>query len=192
VQIQQLSVKVFAHQDQDELDQGPLIPIFHRWIREKRLGDELLIDVADYRHVPDGPGIMLIGDQSHYGLDSRAGQLGFCYQRKRDPIGDAQPRLNEAFGAILRACQALQDEPSLLGELSFDPGRLEVRVMSRLVAPNTAATYDEFVPHLRQLIAHVYGDAAAEIEPIPDPKQPFGVLVRVPGDHAAAALAARL
>ncbi len=36
-----------------------LIPIFHRWIQERWLPLSL-IDVADYSHVPNGPGVMLV------------------------------------------------------------------------------------------------------------------------------------
>jgi hypothetical protein len=190
VQIQQLSIKVFARQS--DFDQEPLIAIFHGWIRKQRLGDVLLIDVADYRHVPGGPGVMLIGHEGHYGLDTRGGRLGLCYGRKRDPIGPARPRLSEALCQALRACHALQGEPSLAGALGFDPGQLEVRIMSRLVAPQGAATYEAFAPLLREFLVDVYGDAEVELEHIADPGQPFGVLVRVAGEHDLGALAARL
>ena len=45
------------------------IPVFHNWIQEKVVSDHLLIDVADYSHIPDGPGVMLISHEGHYSLD---------------------------------------------------------------------------------------------------------------------------
>ena len=36
------------------IDLTQAIPVFHRWIQEQALPG-LLIDVADYRHVPEGP-----------------------------------------------------------------------------------------------------------------------------------------
>ena len=65
---QQLSVKIFAH-DPAAVQPAAFIPIFHRWIQESRLADRLLIDVADYRHVANGPGVLLIGHEAHYALD---------------------------------------------------------------------------------------------------------------------------
>lgn len=189
MQIQQLSVKISAHQS--EFDQEPLIPIFHRWIREKRLGDELLIDVADYRHVPSGPGIMLIGHEGHYGLDCR-GDIGFCYARKRDPLDDPRPRLREVFARALRGCDALQNEPAVHGALSFDPGRLEVRVMSRLAAPNTAETYQALAPEIEAFLSELYNSSEVSLEHQSDPRQPFGVHARIPGDHDMAGLLSRL
>ena len=36
-----------------------IIPVFHKWIREQSI-DELLIDVADYTHLPTGPNALLV------------------------------------------------------------------------------------------------------------------------------------
>ena len=36
-----------------------IIPVFHKWIREQSI-DELLIDVADYTHLPSGPNALLV------------------------------------------------------------------------------------------------------------------------------------
>ena len=52
--MQHLSVKIFA-QPGAELNSADAIAVFHRWIQR---GDspEMMIDVADYSHVHDGPG----------------------------------------------------------------------------------------------------------------------------------------
>ncbi|MDB4980878.1 MAG: hypothetical protein JWM82_1630, partial [Myxococcales bacterium] len=44
------------------------VPVFHRFIKDKVL-PELVIDVANYDHVPKGPGVVLIGHGSDYFLD---------------------------------------------------------------------------------------------------------------------------
>ena len=42
--------------------------------------DELMIDVADYKHVKHGPGVVLVGDANDYYLDEGEG-------RPRRPCG---------------------------------------------------------------------------------------------------------
>jgi hypothetical protein len=191
VDIQQLSVKIFARPG--DFDQDVLIPVFHRWIRERRLGDGvLLIDVADYRHVVDGPGVMLIGHQANFGLDFIGGRPGLRVARKRDPIGDARERLREGFRWALSASHALAREPALGGRLAFDAGDIEVRVMSRLAAPQSAETYAAFLPVLRPFLEQLYGTADIAFEHLADPRQTFGVRVRVAGEHDAGALHPRL
>lgn len=176
--VQQVSVKVFATDD-TSFDQAELIGVFHKWIREKRLGDDLLlIDVADYRHVPDGPGMMLIADDGHYAMDSGAGGLGLQYARKRDAIGDAQSRLAQAFGSVLAACDALAQEPSLAGRIAFDPGRVEVGVLSRLVAPNTPESYAAFSAEVSEFCSALY-KTDVELSHRDDPHGPLRALVAV-------------
>jgi hypothetical protein len=51
----------------------PFIGTFHRFIQQGVL-DGLLVDVADYSHVPNGPGIVLIGHDVDYGLDLVGGR----------------------------------------------------------------------------------------------------------------------
>lgn len=191
MEIQQLSVKIFARAG--DFAQDALIPIFHRWIRERRLGDDLLlIDVADYGHVVDGPGVMLIGHQANFGLDHIGRRPGLRVTRKRDPIGEPRERLREGFRWALTACHALAGEPALQGKLTFDAGEVEVRVMSRLAAPQSPATYAAFEPVLRQFVQELYGTAEVTCEHLADPRQTFGVHVRVGGTHDAGALLPRL
>ena len=67
--------------------------------------EELLIDVADYLHVHNGPGIMLIGHEADYSLDNRAGRLGLLYNRKEQLDGTTQEKLAQAARAALTAAQ---------------------------------------------------------------------------------------
>lgn len=177
--IQQLRVKLLSRAD--EFDRADLIPIFHRWIRESRLGPELLIDVADYRHVPDGPGVMLIGDEGHYSFDRLGGQPGLSYARKRDQVGDIAAKLSEALGRALAAAEALAGEPSLAGKLALSADRLEIQVMNRLIAPNTAATYDQLRSHLADFLAPLYPGRDVELGHLGEGKHPLGASVTVTG-----------
>src|ERR1700716_4440222 len=103
--IQHVRLKTFANEP-TAIDPGDAIPIFHRWIQD-RVCPEMLIDVADYRHVPNGPGVMLIAHEANYSLDNTKGRLGLLYSRKQAG-GAAQENLKQAFDAAIAACQRLQ------------------------------------------------------------------------------------
>ena len=77
--VQHVNVKIFAREAAINL--ADATPVFHRWIQE-RVCEEVLIDVADYRHVPDGPGVLLIAHEANYSLDMAEGRLGLLYNRK--------------------------------------------------------------------------------------------------------------
>lgn len=175
-QIQQASVKLFL-QDSQDLDLDAFIPIFHEWIRAKRLPDHLLIDVADYRHVPDGPGVMLVAHEAHYGIDSEAGKPGFLYSRKRDPIGDAGTAMKDALKRAAMASELVEQEESLGGKLKFRTSDLELRVVSRLTAPNTEETRKALEPVWTAVLEEA-GFSGLELETASDPRSPFTLRIR--------------
>src|SRR6184192_1892739 len=135
--IQHVRVKIFA--SEAAVDLGDAIPVFHRWIQD-RVCPEMLIDVADYRHVPNGPGVMLIGHEANYSLDNNKGRLGLLYSRKQSG-GTAQENLRQAFDAALAACRRLEQEPPFAGKLNFDDGDCEFSINDRLLAPNAEHTF---------------------------------------------------
>jgi len=104
----------------------------------------LLLDVADYRHVPEGPGVVLIGHEGNYSVDNTDDRLGVRYNRKAALDGSNQDRLKQAARAALTACQRLEAESRLGGKLRFDGQEMEIFINDRLLAPNNEATREAF------------------------------------------------
>jgi len=157
-----------------------LVPVFHRWIQTGALPGHLLIDVADYDHVPEGPGILLVAHEANLGLDLIGGQLGLLYYRKQPLAGDLAARLRACAGIALQACRMLEREPALGGRLRFNAGQLELFANDRLRAPNAAATYDALQPTLDALLRTLYGDAKCTVTRPTDARSRFGVSVSGP------------
>ena len=147
--------------------------VFNSWIQLQRL-DELLIDVADYLHVHNGPGIMLIGHEADYSLDHRAGRLGLLYIRKAQLDGNTPEKLNQAVGAALTAAQILEKENGL----KFNGSELQVIVNDRLLVPNTAETFDALEPHLKTFFSRLYTEASYLLTHNADPRERFTVDVK--------------
>ena len=72
--LHKFGIKFFAA-DGEGIDILKLSPVYHRWIQQNALED-LLIDVADYSHVPAGPGVMLIAHEGNYALDETGHERG--------------------------------------------------------------------------------------------------------------------
>ncbi len=119
------------------LDQ--FINIFHGWIQEQKITDTLLVDVADYQHVPDGPGVILIGLEADYGMDE-VGRLGLLYTRKREMADTFELSLRIALGQALTAAKLIEAETDV--RFGFD--LVEVIVADKLVAPNTDEAFNQF------------------------------------------------
>jgi hypothetical protein len=185
---QQLSVKLFAR-DPAAVDLAGFIPIFHRWIQESRLAGRLLIDVADYRHVPNGPGVVLIAHEAHYALDAEHGPLGLQCARRRDEPGPLEEKLVEAFRDTLAACRYLEEDPAR--PISFDTDRVRVAILSRRFASGPEA-WEEARPALEAFAARLHADVPVRIEPGSDARAPFAVDMYAPGAAGLAALLDRL
>lgn len=173
--IQHVRVKIFARQPA-AIDLGEAIPIFHRWIQEK-LCPELLIDVADYRHVPAGPGVMLIGHQGNYSLDQTKNRLGLLYSRKQAG-GEAQENLKQAFEAAVAAGRRLEEEPAFAGKLRFDYGDCEFSINDRLLAPNREESYRALEPEFERFFNALWGPGRYSTERAADPRELFRIAVR--------------
>ncbi|MCL6544827.1 MAG: hypothetical protein K6T61_06340 [Bryobacteraceae bacterium] len=175
--IQHINVKLFALAPAPEQVLDAAIPVFHRWIQNAAC-PELLIDVADYRHVPDGPGVILIGHEANYGLDCEAGLLGLLYNRKARSEGSFEERLRLSYERALQAARMLEREPEFAGILKFDPASLEVVVNDRLLAPNTEETWRLLKPPMQTVFGEMLGERAFTLDwASADPRERFRVRV---------------
>ena len=186
MQLQHVNVKLLV-QNGDSARLEPLIPVFHSWI-EGQNGDELLIDVADYTHVPAGPGIVLIGHEGNYSLDNTGNRLGVRYNRKAALDGGNQECLAQAARAALTACRRLEAEPRLDGNFRFNGQDIEIFVNDRLIAPNTAATRATFDADFHTFSQRLFRGKEYSISYVDDPRSLFTANVRAARPFSVAEL----
>jgi hypothetical protein len=174
--LQHVNVKLLV-KNPAEADLEPLIPIFHGWI-QNQVFEELLLDVADYRHVPAGPGVMLIGHQADYSVDNTDGRLGVRYNRKAGEDGSNQERLRQAARAALTSFQRLEADPRLGGKLRFNGQVLEVFINDRLLAPNTPATREAADPELHAFAKRLFQGSDYSLTYNDEPRRLFGASIK--------------
>jgi hypothetical protein len=166
-------VKVFAREPWPR-ELGGAIPVFHRWIQSRSLR-ETLIDVADYRHVPNGPGVLLVAHDAHYALDVREGRLGMLYSRRTELDGSVEDKLRQALNAALAAARLIETEPEFAGSLQFNAEDIEIRVNDRLLAPNTDSTWEALRPAIAAVLDSFWGSGQYTLDRSGDPRQLFTV-----------------
>ena len=149
--VQHINLKIFI-ENAGAIELADAVGVFHRWIKDSAC-PEMLIDVADYRHVSAGPGVLLIGHEANYSFDNRENRLGLLYNRKASLDGTFQTRLEQAHRAALEACERLEQEAPFRGKLKFDRNALEVSVNDRLLAPNNSETWQVLQPELEKFFS---------------------------------------
>lgn len=176
MELQHINVKLLVG-NPEGMELEPVVPVFHRWIQD-RVCEELLLDVADYRHVHAGPGVVLIGHEADYSVDNTDGRLGVRYNRKAVVEGSNQDRLAQATGAALTACRRLEMEPELEGKLRFNGQELEVLFNDRLLVPNRNGTREALSSELRTFFQKLFGGSQYSSQSNPDPRRLFSVSVK--------------
>ncbi|MBO0911481.1 MAG: hypothetical protein J2P13_06775, partial [Acidobacteria bacterium] len=166
IDLEHINVKLLL---KDSIDLDPIIPIFHNWIQSRVL-PELLIDVADYRHVHHGPGIVLIGHEADYSIDQSDGRLGLRYNRKAPLSGTNQEKLSQALCAALASAKHLQEDTRLNNKFHFNGREIDLVINDRLLAPNDEKTRLALDPDLRSCANKLLAGAPFSLHYETDPR----------------------
>jgi hypothetical protein len=162
----------------DGVDLAAFAPVFQRWIQQKSLEGQL-VDVADYRHVFEGPSIVLIGHDSDYTMENRAGRLGLLYTRKRQTDPDLQTQLRTSIRLALTAARLLEAERSFTPRLRFRGEEFELRFADRLQLPNKPESAALVRADLSAVLTELYGEDGAYALPVKqDARYPLAFKVK--------------
>lgn len=185
MEFQHLNVKIFLDGELP-FDASRFINVFHTWIQDGAM-PEMLIDVADYGHVPDGPGIMLIAHEADYSMDHTDGRWGMRYNRKAPLPGINQDRIRQALSAAANACRKLEETFASEGPLKFSRAEFEVFVNDRAIAPNNSETAAAFELELRASLKSILGHEEFSLRTHSDRRRRVGAVVTLakPLDLAA-------
>lgn len=190
--LERFGVKFFARKDQN-LDDRVFIDIFQQWIQQDKLSG-IPIDVVDYRHVPEGPGVMLITHHINFAVDYTAGRFGLLAQQKLSLVDGP---LGQKILALLRAtaefAALLESDPRVAEKLVFEAGQFEFFANDRLHAPNTDAAYEALRPALLEAARLAYPGADVQVSrQANDPRQRLTLAVESGQPLTPAGLLARL
>ena len=142
---QKVQVKLFATEGTDRSLES-YIPVFHRWIREGKTA-EMLIDVADYTHVPRGIGVLLVGHGADIAVDEGEGRPGLLFSRKRDLKADKELVADGLESAML-AAKELNEDAEATGPKGFSTAEILFRFPDRLSIQNDDASFSAVRPQV--------------------------------------------
>ncbi len=172
--LQHVNVKIFVDGEMT-VDWESFIVVFHRWVAEQAM-DEMLIDVADYRHVPNGPGVVLVGHEADYAMDNTGGRAGLRYNCKVARENSNEDRVRHALAAAAGACLLLEAE---FADLRFSRHEFELTINDRALAPNNNQTLEACGSELPKLLQNVLGVSEVDLDYNRDPRCLFGAVVKL-------------
>jgi hypothetical protein len=162
------------------IEDDVFVALFHEWIQKRSLPG-VLLDVADYMHVPDGPGVILVGHATTFALDRGDGRFGLLAQRRR-PDRDARGAIASVVRELLEVATRLEADKRLEGALVFDRSLLRIETNDRLHAQNSDTSFEELAPIARDVIAEVLGRSAVAVERVEnDPRDRLALIAHLSG-----------
>lgn len=183
-----LGVK-FSLKQQPTLKPDDILPIFQRWIQEHRI-DGMLIDVIDYKHVPDGPGIVLIADEADIAYDLSDGETGLHVIRKRELPAALSEALRLVFSSALEAARALEAEAP--GDIVFNFSAAKISFLDRMNYRNEPAVFELTRAVLTDTLSEIFGAPVTVSRFYDDPRAVFAIRCALDdGDFSADALVQR-
>src|SRR5256885_11267139 len=102
--VHRLGVKLFAA-DAASVRLKDFIPVFHGWIQKQIFTGHLLIDVHDYSHMHQGPGILLVAHEGNVSIDVSDGRPGLMYYRKIPTGLPSVQQLTSIFQSAVQSCR---------------------------------------------------------------------------------------
>jgi len=171
--LQHVNVKFFVDGELS-VDMERFIEVFHGWVAKQSFS-ELLIDVADYRHVPAGPGVVMVGHEADYAMDNRENRPGLLYNRKAALAGSNEDRFVDALKSAARVCLMLEQE---FDGLQFCRQQLQFCINDRALAPNNEETLQACQVELPQVISQIAATDGFSIEYDSDPRRRFGGTIK--------------
>ncbi|MEZ4297581.1 MAG: hypothetical protein R3B70_21650 [Polyangiaceae bacterium] len=138
------------------VERDRFVLFFHRLIQDASL-PELTVDVTDYSHVPNGPGVMLICHEAHYSLDTSGAGLGLKCATRRGAQGDTKARIERALRKALTLASLMETHEVLAGQVRFDTRTALFAVEDRLAAPSTQATFNSIAPIVATVAERAWG-----------------------------------
>jgi hypothetical protein len=183
-----LKLKLYL-ENADGFDAEAIVPVFHRFIRDRVFADEISIDVTSYTHVPSGPGILLIGHQVDYGIDFDEGRPGLSFFRKRE-APEPSERLQNAVAKMLAAAELLEQEAALGGR-RFRTDEILLEIPDRLNAPNTDETLAKMKAELTAFFGELLG-SDVRLARVGGPREPFRVRISASQNHTVSSLRHKL
>ncbi|MDE0200523.1 MAG: hypothetical protein OXK78_20115 [Caldilineaceae bacterium] len=172
-----LSVKFFF--EELSIDVEDFIPVFHRWIREDVVPNELLLDVADYKHIVDGPALLLVGHEADYVVDLTDARPGLMYVRKRDAGSDLSEALGTTLSQALNGVKLTESDVELKGKLKLRTDAATIVLLDRLNYANAAngdgagSAAAAAQTQLSDNLAAIFGDDATVTRVANDPREPL-------------------
>lgn len=170
--LQRVDVKQLLDAPRDP-DIDPFLVIFDRWRKQDGHPCDW-VDLADYAHMPAGPGILIVGKRDSFSVNLNPPGPGLLTSVRSGLDGGLAERLREAFRRARELNAAVLAEPEFPRRMQVIDGAWEVFINDRLRFPNSDASDRR----IRPALAEALGVTPRSLVRHADPRGRLGYSIR--------------
>ena len=160
--LQKFGIKLYFQQN-GSYPSRDFIPDLHLLIQNDSIPEHMLIDVVDYSHISDGPGVMLIGYEGYFSLDQENNRPGILYMRKTDLKGTFEDRFNKVLSITIHAAHLLCNN-NIEKELNISQNLFRFISNDRLLADNIDSNQQLYTNTINKLFKANYPELKLEFD----------------------------
>ncbi len=138
IDLQRVDLKLLLEAPADP-DLDPFLVIFDRWRKAPGHPSDW-VDLADYAHMPHGPGILIAGKRDTFSVNLNPPGPGLLTSVRGGLGGSLEQRFREAFRRAAELNAAVLGEPEFPPAMAPIEGAWEIFANDRLQCPNTDGT----------------------------------------------------
>ncbi len=136
--LQRIDVKLLLDTP-PEPDIDVFLVIFDRW-RQRKDHPCDWVDLADYAHMPSGPGILIAGKQDRFSIDLNPPGPGLLTSTRAGLGGTLEDRIREAFRRARELNRSVLSEPEFPETFSVSAEGWVIHINDRLAFPDSDAS----------------------------------------------------
>ena len=143
------------------LDTQSLFRFFNTLIENS---PQVFVDIADYKHVPEGPVILLVGVNADVGYDSHGGELGLSYNQKQIIEGTNQQKLKSTFSSLISIYSKMHEYSGFSTPPVVDLSKITFILNDRALAPNSEKIFESVSGDIKSFFTELLGEDSFQVK----------------------------
>ncbi|MGK5093049.1 hypothetical protein WDW89_13660 [Deltaproteobacteria bacterium TL4] len=172
--LQRINIKVLTPTPEG-FKAEPFLKILNHWNET----EEEWLDIADYLHLQDGPGVVLLGPKRFVSFDRTEGADGILYCQRNGLEGSLKARFVEVLNNGILFAKKMRGEEACPSDVSTETTQLIITINDRKQAPHSEQTARQLGSVIQEALKEVLDGTDVQMSPLADPKELFGYQVKL-------------
>ncbi|MBF0240075.1 MAG: hypothetical protein HQM12_20425 [SAR324 cluster bacterium] len=172
--IQRINVKLYT-ETAEKTKLEPLLDIFQTWKEQ----DSQWLDLADYLHMPYGPGVVLFGTVRIFSFDLTDNKPGILYAHRSGLEGTLSEKLKSVLKQSWEYSKKLADDSKFPASISKNVQQFQLMINDRTQMPVSVAHQQALQQALISALTELLGHEKFQLSPLTETARACGFEIQL-------------